>query len=374
MPHGHAQSPSQPDRVLLIRPSALGDVCRTVPVLVGLRRAFPQAHIDWLVQDAFAPAIAAHPALSRVVPFPRSALAKWMNVRTWRPISTFLRTLRMASYDLVLDCQGLARSGLFAAATSAPRRIGLTDAAELGWLGVNEHVHGLTGAHTVERMLALLRAAAPQSSEFSGADLRLYSSPADREHLTTLDLAPHRYILLAPTSRWPGKLWPDDRYAQLSRLLLDSPSLGIDRVVFAGSASEQSQCPTLESLARADPRIVSLIGRTTIGQLMAVVEGARLIIANDSAALHMAVGFNRPLIGLFGPTRVERVGPYGRSDDVIQHLTPNDRLNHKDAHSGRTLMARITVEEVLAQALARLRKFKAEVRSSSLVTAGSGPS
>jgi ADP-heptose:LPS heptosyltransferase len=63
-------------------------------------------------------------------------------------------------------------------------------------------------------------------------------------------------------------------------------------------------------LAAREPRVIDLVGKTTVGQLMALVQGASLVIANDSAALHMAVGFDRPSVGLFGPTRLELVGPY----------------------------------------------------------------
>ena len=70
-------SMDDPKRILIVRPSALGDVCRTVPVLVSLRRAFGRAQIDWLVQAQFADAITAHPALDRIVTFPRTQMADW---------------------------------------------------------------------------------------------------------------------------------------------------------------------------------------------------------------------------------------------------------------------------------------------------------
>ena len=87
---------------------------------------------------------------------------------------------------------------------------------------------------------------------------------------------------------------------------------------------------------------------------MAIIEGAQLVIANDSAALHMAVGFDRPLIALYGPTRVGRVGPYSRQADVIQHVTPDDRIDHKDA-ANVALMERITTGEVIERIDERLR-------------------
>ncbi len=355
-----SSTPSGPRRVLLIRPSALGDVCRTTPVLVSLRRAYPNAAIDWLVQDSFAPAIAHHPDLAEVVPFPRRAMAKWTSPATWPAVRAFLHTLRERGYDLVVDAQGLARSGLFAAATRAPRRVGLFNAAELGWLGLTEGVNAPRNLHTVDRMMLVARAAGGLDGA-AQPDMRLYSSGPDRSFVQRkLGLGSDGrgdYVLLAPTTRWPAKQWPADRFATLARRLLDPTSAGgagVDRVVFVGASHERTQCEPLAALARMEPRVVDLVGRTEIGQLMATIEPARLVIASDSAALHMAVGFDRPLIGLFGPTHISLVGPYGRTHDVIQHITPTDRLDHKDQATGGRLMERITVDEVLAAARGRL--------------------
>ena len=111
-----------PRRILIVRPSALGDVCRTVPVLASLRRAFPRACIDWLVQAQFAQAIAAHPALDGIVTFPRSQLAQWWH----NPIVGFemirwFTSLARSGYELVVDCQALGRSGLITRITGARR-------------------------------------------------------------------------------------------------------------------------------------------------------------------------------------------------------------------------------------------------------------
>jgi len=347
----HDTEPSpRPRRILLIRPSALGDVCRTVHVLSALKRSYPAAAIDWLVQDTFAAAVANHPDLNEVLAFPRSALARWTSPATWGPIRVFLQSLRDRSYDLVLDCQGLARSGVFAAATGAPRRVGLANAAELGWLGLTEGVDAPRELHAVERMSLVAAAAGAIPTN----DLRLYSAEADREHAyKQFGLSPGSYILLAPMTRWPGKRWPGARFADLAvRLLQQLPPS--QRIAFVGGAKEQDQCGELEALAKHDARVMSLVGKTSVGQLMAVVEGAGLVVACDSAALHMAVGFDRRLVGLFGPTDVRRVGPYGRERDVIQRVESSESLNHKDPALGAGLMSRISVDEVLEAVCQRL--------------------
>jgi heptosyltransferase-1 len=344
-------------RVLIIRPSALGDVCRSVPVLAALRTAYPAATIDWLVQDTFAPAIASHPALTRVVPFVRSRVGKLHRAAGRSELRALLSALRSARYDIVLDCQGLARSGVLTRITGAPLRVGHADARELAFLAYSRRVPHTPGAseHTVDRMLELLTPLGITPP--ANADMRLHLPPAlDHWPSLTLGLAPGtRYALLAPTSRWLGKRWPADRFAEVARRLLEAP-LGLERIAFVGTADEQPQITPMLDLAQRDARVVNLAGRTSIAQLMALVRDASLVVANDSAAVHMAVGFDRPMVALFGPTDIRRVGPYRRDADVIQHVGPADRLNHKDASIGQSLMARITTDEVMSRATQALSR------------------
>src|SRR6185369_11864763 len=152
-------TPRMAERVLIIRPSALGDVARTVPALATLRAALPDAQIDWLVHDAFADAVRHHPMLKGVIEFPRQRFARFMRDRaTTREVTAWARRLGDAKYDLVIDLQGLFRSGLMTRLTRAPRRVGFANAREIGWLGYNRRHHVDRSLHTVDRMLVLLEA------------------------------------------------------------------------------------------------------------------------------------------------------------------------------------------------------------------------
>ncbi|MEQ9617478.1 MAG: glycosyltransferase family 9 protein [Phycisphaerales bacterium] len=339
----------RPERVLIIRPSALGDVCRSVPVLASLRRAWPDARIDWLVRAGFEGAVAHHPSLSRVISFPRKQIAIG---RLWRPsaagrLGSFLRELRGPGYDLVLDCQGLARSGLFALVTGARDRVGFANAAELGRLGLNRRVHGPKSMHTVDRMLTLVEALGIEVVR----DMRLYSSEADASWAMGR-LGSEPVTVLAPTSRWAGKRWPIDRFVALAeRLLADELA---SRIAVVGAKSERGQCAALTERFAGDDRVIDLVGATDVGKLLAVIERASLVVANDSAALHMAVGFDRPTVGLFGLTDISLVGPYRREADVIQAIAPENGNRHKDEASASRAMAAITLDAVYDACAARL--------------------
>jgi ADP-heptose:LPS heptosyltransferase len=125
--------------------------------------------------------------------------------------------------------------------------------------------------------------------------------------------------------------------------------------VLVGAASERAQVAPLLDLAQSNDRVLDLIGKTSLAHLMGVIERAALVVANDSAALHIAVGFNRPLVALYGPTRVHRVGPYRRERDVIQHVSPGDVFDHKSPASV-AMMQRISADEVIRAAIHRLKQ------------------
>jgi len=298
--------PARPGRrILLIRPSALGDVARTVPCLVSLRQAYPEAHIDWLVDGAFADAVAGHPMLDGVVLFNRKKKSG---------VPALLRRLRRAKYDLVFDLQGLARSGLFAWATRAKDRVGYANAAEFGWLGVNHRHHVDKSRHALDRMLALLEAQGVTPVQ----DLALHvpeeargftSALIEHHHLGPAQrLSDQPYVCLAPTAQWGCKCWPADRYSQIAQRLLEADHAPWVAVL----AAPHERDHLIQQLSQSIPD--ALRGRlvypaTTVGQAMDLIEHAALLVCNDSAALHLAVGLNTPTVSLFGPTDPALVGP-----------------------------------------------------------------
>ncbi len=337
---------SDPKRILLIRPSALGDVCRSVCVLAALKQRFPDAQIDWMVQDTFVEAIAHHPALHNPIPFNRKLFGKQCKKGRFLPLLRWLRQLKHTRYDLVIDAQGLARSGFFTWATRAPVRVGYRDAQENAWIFLNKRVDAPRTLHTVDRMLKLAESV---GADISKPDMRLYAG--DDERSQVIIEYPERYAVIAPTSRWAGKCWPIERFTELTQRLIARPE--IDRILIVGGPGERLSCAPLLELAENHPHITDRVGSTSIAQLLAIISRAQLVVANDSAAIHMAVGFDRPLIALLGPTEPSLVGPYHHDHDVIRHANDDDTFHFRD-HKSVEMMDRITTDEVFDACIERL--------------------
>ncbi len=360
-PSARTRGPAEAPRILIVRPSALGDVSRSVPALVTLRKAFPHAQIDWLVSHAFADVIAHHPMLSNVLRYDRQWFPKLF--RGQAPLAhgfSFSRRLRTNRYDAVYDLQGLFRSGVFTWLTRSPRRVGFANARELAWLGYNVR-HPVDGEvrHTVDRMLALLE----RDGLHPVRDLRLYLGPDDDAWLGNFlhehALTPGAYACLAPTARWGSKCWPLDRYAEIARRLLQaaggsgSPGLD-DKLVLIASPAERAQVDAfLRHLGPLAERVV--VPKTTVGQMMAVLSATRLLVCNDSAPLHIAIGFDRPVVAIFGPTDPHEVGPYRRLDSVVQpEQAKQARLDYRAAKDDPSLIAHVSVDDVWEKVQANL--------------------
>jgi len=353
-PHPMAEMPDRQTpriplepRILLVRPSALGDVCRTVPLLTSLRKAFPDATIDWLVQDSFAAAVEAHPDLDQVVAFPRREFSAIWKPSVAMKALRWIDGIRRARYDIVIDAQGLGRSGLITRLSGARRRVGFADARECGWLGYNARVRS-ESIHTVDRMLDLLSAIDVEPL----IDMRLHLREADRTWWSARRdaLAPAvPYVVVAPASRWPGKCWPAPHWQVLIKRLVER---GVEHVVAIGAANEQAAVRAALPGDRLDATVSELTGQTSIGQTMAIIAGASLVVASDSAPLHMAVGFNRPIVGLYGATNPDKVGPYAVADGVVRPSAVSSdevaAVHFKDARRAAALMAAIPPDEVVA--------------------------
>ncbi len=304
-------------RVLLIRPSALGDVSRTVPALAALRKALPSASIDWLIQDSLLDAVRHHPALTDTVAFPRDRFRETRkNPRIATEAMKWSIGLAHKHYDVAIDLQGLFRSGLFTMFTFASQRIGYANARELGWLGYNRRHQVDPKLHAVDRMLALLAA---EGIDVSTPDMRLYLGSGDEEWLENLREQHNitgRYFTIAPTARWHSKCWPIERYIEITRRLLKSGRAGDRGLVLDSPRERQLVQPLLDTFGGEKGPL--FLPQTTVGQMMAVLSQTSLLVCNDSAPLHIAVGFDRPIATVFGPTDPAQVGPYRRMECVVR--------------------------------------------------------
>lgn len=298
-------------RILIIKPSSLGDVVHALPVLAALRRRWPEAHLAWLIGASFAPLLEGHPLLSEIIPFDRGRFGRLLReADALDAFGRFVCDLRARSFDLVVDLQGLFRSGFLSWASGARRRIGFADAREAAWLFYTDRVRGPAQLHAVEKNLRALEplGISPGPAEFPMA-LRDDQCRAARRLLD--GVAGHAvgaFTAIVPGARWPSKIWPPARFAELIDLLAaepDSPT-----TVLLGGPAERALADAIVAAARRPP--IDLVGRTDLRALAALLGESQLVICCDSGPMHIAAALGRPTVAIFGPTSPALTGPYSK--------------------------------------------------------------
>jgi lipopolysaccharide heptosyltransferase I len=297
-----------PQRILMIKPSSLGDIVHALPALNLLRMRYPSSEIHWLVSSAFSGLLDRHPQLNGLFQFDRRRSEKSLSATKDRAVElrSLSSQLRDAGFDLVLDMQGLFRSGWFASRTRAPIRVGFAAARECAGLFYTHRVPlRPEEQHAVGRNLALLRYLGIATDEIS---FHFAIDDADRSSVREMLAADQPYAVLLPGANWDTKRWPVEKFAQLVRPLRER--FGLATVVAGASDAAE--------LARQIDGSRNLAGRTTLPQLCALIEASALVIANDTGPMHIAAAMNKPLVTMFGPTNPHRTGPYARSSSVVR--------------------------------------------------------
>lgn len=296
--------------VLIIKPSSLGDILNGLQLAATLKAGRPDLRISWVVADAFAPVVRDCVGVDRFFVFERKGgLGAFLRL---------LRTLRRERFDLVLDLQGLARSGLMTWAARSPRKIGRSDAREgAGWF-YDERVplpEGEWRDHSVAILLEFCRVfdLPPHLAGKVG-----FRPPAEFRFADAMAPAAGRGpVLMFPDSRGADREWPG--FAELTRHFLAAEPEA--RVVWAGQK-------VIAAPPEVDPaRFTHLMGKTTLPEVIAMIPRASVVVANDSGPMHLAAALGARTLSLFGPTRARMRAPYPPNGDLHRYLeSPDGRM------------------------------------------------
>ncbi len=344
-------------RILILRLSALGDIVHALPLLAELRARWPNAHIGWLVEPLGRSLIEGHPLIDRVHLVPKKEWKTDKLAALRGPLRALRAELRAEHYELSIDVQGLTKSAIWGWQAGARRRIGFRgrDSRELATVLNNERVAPPAAArHVVERNLALL---APLGITPGPVRFPMHVQPTARLRVDEqLGPDPTPLALVNPGASWATKIWPPERLGELARRLAERHGL---RVGVTWGPGEE---PLAEAvLAAAGPAAtrhpthfppgpgVHLVPRTSIPELVALIERARLFVGGDTGPTHIAAAFGIPTVSMMGPLDARRNGPYGERSRTIQHAIPRTAppwRNHRRWCDPATDLRAVTVDEV----------------------------
>lgn len=345
-------------RILIIRLSAIGDVVHTLPAVHLLKTHLPGCRITWVVEAAAAELVAGYAGIDEVLVSKRR---QWLRLAragsaaaAFGQAAAFLRRLRQAEYDLVLDFQGLFKSAVLAGLARGRRKIGFADAREMAPLFYTERAAAPAfDDHAIRRHMGLVRHLGIDDDRTVFSPLW---GPADAAAAAGLvaelgAAGQGPLVCVHPGAAWPTKLWSGERLAVLcGRLRRDFGA----RIAFTGAPAERGCVAGI--VERLPAPVLNLAGRTGLRELACLFARADLVITLDSGPLHLACAAGAPAVALFGPTAPWRTGPFGpRAAVVRKELACSPCYKRKVCPLGHhRCMQGITVEDVYGACAAYL--------------------
>ncbi len=303
------------ERVLVFHTAFIGDVVLMFPLLQTLRQQRPGGTISVVTVPAVAELVRKHPAVDDVIPYDKRGVH-----RGWRGMHGLVRLLQKRQFTLALVPHRSIRSALIVRMARIPRRIGFSSSA--GARLFTERVPYRSSDHEIDRDLSLLQPVlgsipsrvlpviAIHEEDAQAAAVLLET--ADR---TIPGFSRKPLIALAPGSVWLTKRWPMEAYAELGCTLMRE---GFS-VVLIGGDRDVKLCDSIADASGRSAGLFNAAGMTSLAVSAALLHRCRLLVSNDSAPGHIAMGVDTPVLALFGPT-VPAIGfaPVGPKDRVLE--------------------------------------------------------
>ncbi|OGQ56332.1 MAG: hypothetical protein A3J24_07740 [Deltaproteobacteria bacterium RIFCSPLOWO2_02_FULL_53_8] len=328
-------------KVLIIKLSSIGDVAQTLPALAALRKGLgPSAQIDWLVEEPASSLLKRSGLISNIIV---------VKPRGWtRAIRANLKTakwLRAQGYDVVLDFQGLLKSGAWVAASRGKRKVGFANAREMSHVFLNERLPAYDpNQHAAERYLRIAQhivgKAEPLGSLHQPPDESAAANVAQKLREAGLPDGAG-YFVLSPRTRWKTKLWDDAKFAEAARKIIEMTGL---YAAISCASDDKTGIDAIKSSIGA--KAVNVAGAFDLAELSEAMRSAAFAITVDSGPMHIAANAGTRVIALFGPTAPWRTGPFGKGHTVIRKETSCSPCFKKTCPNVRC-MNEITVDDII---------------------------
>ncbi len=298
-----------PERVLIVRLGAIGDVVNALTVAAALKDHAPQTEIGWLVHPLAAPLVQHNRAVDRVHVLPRQG---W-----WRAWKALRGEVRAQGYGLVVDLQRMLKSAVLARSVRAPRLLGYDRPRSKegsGWLYPERIPTGPRQAHMVEQY-------AQFSAYLTGSDQVRHSLPdLPTEAIAWAEpLANPAPLIVHIGASKPQNRWAPARYAELVGGLLEQTN---HPVILTGGPGDRADAEPTRAAHSQHARFADWVGQTDLYQLLALLRHARLWIGCDTGPMHLAAASGVPVLALFGPADPRRTGPWGPQHRVLRAAMP----------------------------------------------------
>ncbi len=324
-------------RILIVRLSAIGDVVRVLPALHALRGRFPQAQIDWVVEEKSADVVSGHPDLDQVLIFERTKGSLFQRISAFRQLCRVVRDMR---YDIVIDFHGLLKSGGIVRASRAKERYGFSRprAQEGSWLFTNRRVplHSLL-MNRIEENLELCKALGAKTHDLD-VSIAIPDEVLDEvdQHMESVFMSGKRLALIhAPVER-PEKQWPLESFASLADMLLAD---GRFEVMLTWGPGQLAIAEAVQAKSRRKPTLAP--ETPDLKHFAALAQRASVFCSGDTGPMHIASAAGVPVVAVFGGTDPDRHAPMRLPSEVL-YAGPKNPTTPIPLRRAKTYLQQIT--------------------------------
>jgi 3-deoxy-D-manno-octulosonic-acid transferase/heptosyltransferase-1 len=309
------------NNILIIKLSSIGDVVHALPFLEVLKQNHPASRIDWLIEEEASQVISGHPAINRVIISKRKSWEKEILnplkfTKVFSDAIGFYKELRSSSYDIVVDLQGLFRSGFLTALSRGKRKIGMSGGREGASFFLKEPPVPVDyDQHAIDRYLNVASYLDCKTVGFKGEIPVFEQDKKLADGILGPDTENNSIIAINPMAKWKTKLWEPNKFSELASGLQKDLNC---RIIFTGSGQDRAIIDEMikHIVNAAGP--VNLAGRTSLKELAYLYSRCSVLVCTDTGPMHIAAAMGCRVVALFGPTSPLRTGPYGTGHRVIR--------------------------------------------------------
>lgn len=335
---------SAPKSLCFLRLSAIGDVCHAVAAVQAVQRHWPETKITWIIGKVEAQLLEGLAGIEFII-FDKKAGYSGMKV-IWQQV-------KHQQFDALIHMQLALRASILTLGIPAKFKVGFNKqrAKEAQWLFTNKRIDDVQSQHVLDSFLSFIEYLGVPKDQ---PNWHIPIATQEKEWLDALKLSDQRIVAICPAASKDERNWLTDRYAQFADYVIDKGY----QVVLCGSPSEREIQLGNNIRQMMTHRATNLIGKTSLKQLLAILNKADIVIAPDSGPAHMATTQGTPVIGLYAHSNPKRTGPYLSQDSIVsvyedcilkQFGKPISELPWSTRAKGSDLMKEISLESVIQQ-------------------------
>ncbi|OGS20890.1 MAG: hypothetical protein A2252_00645 [Elusimicrobia bacterium RIFOXYA2_FULL_39_19] len=301
-------------KILIIKPSGIGDIIHSLPAAYGLKNLYPEAKIYWLVFGKFEKVLHNTPVVDKLI--------LWNRQGGFKEYKRVIKEIRAEQFDLVIDLQALMRTAIITRLSKGKTRLAVSLVRELAWLFEKPIGKFDPAMHAVDRNYEIVKYLAQTSSVpadfLPWIKLTSQETSQAQQLMAAAKIAGDKIpVLFVVTTRGLHKMWPLEHFSELINRCNAEYNI---IPVFLAMKEEGDIVRRITN--RLKCAFIDLTGKTDLRTACAVTSLCKLVVGNDTALIHVASALNIPVIGLYGATDPAQVGPYGKQNTVILNKLP----------------------------------------------------